>query len=956
MFARENFAKRPALALILPVLAILATWLVAAPAHAEFGITAVKNEALTAAGDPDNQAGSHPYELVTTVDLTTMGPFSLPTESLKTQKVDLPVGFAGDPSAVARCSDEQLDNQKCPRDSQVGLVEIIQAQLAPQPLVIIAPLYNMETPLTEPAEFGFVPVLFPVRSHVSVRTDGDYGLSYELQNIPQPTSVTASVVKLWGVPGASAHDAERAQLCQFLPEFSLRQCIPVGGGPGPVEGPHKPFLTNPTSCEGQSLVTKVTAASWQNPGVSTTATDETAPIEGCDQLEFEPKLEARPTTNRADSPSGLDVNLEIPQHEDLDGIGRATPHLRDAVVTLPEGLVINPSSANGLQACTPAQIGLTTPVGAPHASFDLAKPSCPDSASIGRVEVDTPAFEDPLKGVVYLASPHQNPFGSLLSLYLVIEGHGLVIKLPGKVTTDPQTGRITSSFEENPQLPVSALRLNLFAGALAPLRTPATCGQYTTTSVMTPWSAPQSGPPATPKDEYAISQGAGGASCATSEASLPNAPSFEGGSTSPIAGTYKPFVVNLRREDGSQQFSSVTLTPPPGLLARLAGTATCSDAALAAAAAKTGTEENANPSCPAASQVGTVYAQAGAGPTPYNAPGKAYLAGPYKGASLSLAIVTPATAGPFDLGTIVVRTALNVNPLSAQVTAVSDPIPTILQGIPLDIRSVSIRLDKPEFTLNPTSCDPMSVLGSVTSTLNQGAALSDPFQLGECGRLGFKPKLTLSLKGQVKRTGNPALTAVLKAPAGEANIADTTVLLPSTTFIDNRHISNPCTRVQFNENACPAKSILGTATAYTPLLEKPLTGPIYFRSNGGERELPDLVADLNGQIHVTLVGFIDSAGKKGSEKRRLRTRFENVPDAPVSKVVLSLYGGKRGLIQNSVNLCKHPGQATVQMEAQNGKTSEFDTPFAAKCSGGKAKKRGKAQKGAKVKKGKRSAR
>jgi hypothetical protein len=946
MFAREEVSKRPALAVILPLLAILATWLGAAPAHAEFGITAFSNDAIASGGAIDSQAGAHPFDLVTSFDFTTKPGSSEATENLKTLRVDFPVGFAGDPSAMARCSDEELDIGTCPTDSQIGTVAVRQGSGGELVSTLTVPLYNMVAPTFEPAQFGFNPGLFPVRSHVSVRTDSDYGLSYELTSISQTTSVSGSTVTIWGVPADSSHDAERNIKCQDSPPF-FSFCLPFNAGPGPIARAHEPFITNPTNCDGQPLISRVTAASWQHPEVQSSKTAESPPMAGCEALEFEPSLSARPTTNVADSPSGLDVDLEIPQNEDPEGL--ATPHLRNAVVTLPEGMVVNPSSANGLQACTPAQIGLTTAVGVPHASFNLAKPSCPDSASIGRVEVDTPAFEDPLKGGVYLASPHENPFGSLLALYLVIEGHGLVIKLPGKVSADPQTGRLTTSFEENPQLPVEALRLRLIAGALAPLRTPPTCGTYSTTSVMTPWSAHQSGPPATPSDSFPINQGAGGRSCASSAAQLPNAPAFEGGSTSPIAGTYKPFIVNLRREDGSQQFSSVTLTPPPGLLARLAGTATCSDAALAVAAAKSGNEENASPSCPAASQVGTVYAQAGAGPSPYNASGKVYLGGPYKGASLSLAIVTPATAGPFDLGTIVVRTALNVDPISARVTAVSDPIPTILQGIPLDIRSISIRLDKPEFTLNPTSCDPMSVLGNVTSVFNQSAALSNPFQLGECGRLGFKPKLSLSLKGQVKRTGNPALTAVLTAPAGEANIANTTVLLPSTTFIDNRHINNPCTRVQFNANACPAKSILGTATAYTPLLEKPLTGPIYFRANGGERELPDLVADLNGQIHVTLVGFIDSVGKKGSEKRRLRTRFENVPDAPVSKVVLNLYGGKRGLIQNSVDLCKRPGQATVQMEAQNGKTSEFDTPFAAKCGGKKAG-------GKKAKKGKRSAR
>ena len=401
----------------------------------------------------------------------------------------------------------------------------------------------------------------------------------------------------------------------------------------------------------------------------------------------------------------------------------------------------------------------------------------------------------------------------------MVEGHGLVIKLAGKVSADPVTGRLTTSFTENPQQPVSHLRLALFGGAVAPLRTPATCGTYATTSVMTPWSAPDSGPPATPKDEYAISQGAGGKPCGAPA----NAPSFEAGSIAPLAGTYKPFVLNLRRDDGTQQFSSVTVSPPPGLVAKLAGTPTCSDAALSAAAAKSGAAEKASPSCPAASAIGTVQAQAGAGPTPYNAPGTAYLTAPYKGAPLSLAIVTPALAGPFDLGTIVVRTALHLDPKSAQVTAVSDPIPTILQGIPLDIRAVSIRLDKPGFTLNPTSCDPSTVTGSLLSSAGSAASLQSRFQLAECGRLGFKPALSLSLKGATKRGDYPALTAVLRPRPGDANITSASVALPHSEFLAQEHIRTVCTRVQFAADACPAASIYGQVTATSPLLDYPVS-------------------------------------------------------------------------------------------------------------------------------------
>jgi hypothetical protein len=572
---------------------------------------------------------------------------------------------------------------------------------------------------------------------------------------------------------------------------------------------------------------------------------------------------------------------------------------------------------------------MTTAVGDPKSHFDRAVPSCPQGASLGRVEVEVPAFDDPLKGTVYLASPHQNPFGSLLALYHVVEGHGLVIKLAGKVQLDPATGRITSTFEENPQQSVSHLRLSLFSGSVAPLRTPATCGRYSTTSTMTPWSAPESGPPATPKDEYEISQGPGGKACGAPA----NIPSFEAGSTAPLAGQYKPFVVNLRREDGTQQFSSISVSPPPGLVAKLAGTETCSEAALAAAVSKSGTAEKVSPSCPAASAVGTVQAAAGAGPTPYNAPGTVYLTGPYKGAPLSLAIVTPATAGPFDLGTIVVRTALYLDSKTAQVKAVSDPIPTILRGIPLDVRSVSIRLDRPNFTLNPTSCDPMKVEGSVLSTLGSSASLESRFQLAECGRLKFKPSLALSLKGGTKRGQYPALRAVLKNRSGDANISGIQVALPHSEFLAQNHIRTVCTRVQFSAGACPAGSVYGKITVQTPLLDYPLSGPVYLRSS--DNTLPDLVPDLHGPANQPI--HFEAAGKTDSINGGIRNTFSLIPDVPFTKLTLQLQGNKKGLLENSRDICATTNKADVSFTAHNGAVLATSPPLKAKC-GSKAKK------------------
>jgi hypothetical protein len=832
----------------------------------------------------------------------------------------LPPGMVGDPTAIPQCLQSEFSQRACPSQSQVGIVVptlyFPGLPVTSEPKV---PLFNMQPSSPEQtANLAFIAGLFSVQLSISVRTDGDYGLTVRSTGIPRLTGVRRTVITTWGVPGDTSHESE------WLGMSTLEPIDPK------LAPPRVPFFTNPTRCDAP-LDFSGEADSYQEYGVFGPAlTSTTDQLTGCDELEFEPSLKARPTTNAADAPSGLDVDLKLPQNLDPDG--RATAELRNATVTLPEGLVVNPSSANGLGACTPAQIGLTTPVASAPVHFGLAKPSCPDASRLGDVEVDTPVFADPLKGSIYLASPHQNPFGSLLALYLVLEGHGLVIKLPGKIQTDPQTGRITTSFEENPQTPFEHLRLKFNAGSVAPLRTPSTCGRYATTSVMSAWSAPET-PVATPKDEYEITQGPNGKACGTPA----NSPSFEAGSTAPLAGAYRPFVVNLRREDGTQQFSSVSVSPPPGLVAKLAGTPTCSDAALAAAAAKSGAAEQANPSCPAASAVGTVYAAAGAGPTPYNAPGTAYLTGPYKGAPLSLAIVTPAVAGPFDLGTIVVRTALNLDPKTAQVTAVSDPIPTILQGIPLDIRSVSIRLDKPGFTLNPTSCDPSSVGGSLLSSSGSTASLQSRFQLAECGRLKFKPSLSLSLKGPSKRGGYPALTAILKPRAGDANIASVSVALPHSEFLAQEHIRTICTRVQFAASACPQRSIYGKVTATSPLLDYPVSGPVYLRSS--DNKLPDLALDLRGPASQPV--RFEAAGRTDSINGGIRNTFDFVPDVPVTKLVLQLQGAKKGLLVNSRDICANDaGKAEVTYTAHNGSSYEATPPLQVKC-GGKAHKKAK---------------
>ncbi len=681
----------------------------------------------------------------------------------------------------------------------------------------------------------------------------------------------------------------------------------------------------PSACSSAPLTLTVKADSWEEQGKFVTGSSHTEDsegnpvgVDGCNALEFDPTITSLPSTNRADSPTGLDFNLHQPQSEDYEGL--ATARLKDATVTLPAGVTLNPSAGNGLDSCSNAQIGYQPSGGKVH--FSAQPQSCPDASKVGTLEVSTPLLEEKLEGAVYLAKPYENPFGSLLAIYLAIESEerGIHAKLAGEVKPDPKTGQLTAVFRENPQLPIEDFDLHFFKGPRAPLKTPATCGEYTTTSTLVPWSTPE-GADAHPSSSFATTAGVEGASgaCPKDESEAPKAPNFNAGTLAPQAGAYSPFVLKLTRPDGSQRLTGLDAALPPGLTGKLAGIPYCSEAQIAQAksreAPNQGAVEQSSPSCPSATEVGSVTVGAGAGITPLYVSGHAYLAGPYKGAPLSLAIITPAVAGPFDLGAVVVRTALYVNPETAQIHAVSDPLPSIIQGIPLDLRSVSLRLDRPSFTLNPTSCDPAQITGSAAMLTGQSSALVSPFQVGGCSALGFKPKLAVSLKGGTKRNKYPALKAVVTYPQGGsyANIARAQVTLPHSEFLEQGHIGTICTRVQFAANACPARSIYGKARAFTPLLDKPLEGPVYLRSSS--RELPDLVASLSGQVDVDLVGKVDTGSNDG-----IRNTFEAAPDAPVSKFILEMQGGKKGLLVNSENICRKAQKASASFTAHNGKT------------------------------------
>jgi hypothetical protein len=908
--------------LLLPCLALALLLFCLAPgvAAASFGIESLSTVALNRDGKIDGQAGSHPFEwtLNLQMNLGEAAPH-FPEGTLRSLIVDLPPGMIGDPLATPRCSRADFEGvqPRCPADTQIGFARV------PNLLgVAVSPVYNLVPPLGVPASVGFSVDNANSFQEASVRTGADYGATVSDITVPTGLAIQAVTESIWGVPADPAHDAER--WC-----FNSEGGVIEGGCT--TEAPELPFFTLPTSCTGP-LTTTVHVESLQEPGktvsmsaVSENEEGEPEGLRNCEAPPFAPTITVQPETTAADSPTGLHVALHSPQNENPDGL--ATADLRETTIDLPPGLVVDPSAAAGLGACSLAQVDL----------HGAGPADCPPASKLGTVSVGTPLVDHPLPGAVYLARQGENPFNSLLALYIAVYDPltGVVVKLAGEVEPDPQTGRLRATFAENPQLPFEDLSVDFAGGPRASLTTPETCGTYTTTSVLVPWTAPE-GTTASPSDPFTVGSAPGGGPCASSEAQMPNSPSFEAGTTSPLAGTYSPFVLRLGRENGTQRFRALNATLPLGLAGRIAGVAECSDAQIARALARSnpgeGALEQAAPSCPASSEVGVVDVGAGSG-APFHVQGHAYLAGPYKGAPLSLVIITPAVAGPFDLGTVVVRSALYVNEETGQISVRSDPIPTILDGIPLDVRSIAVQVSRNQFALNPTSCEASSVAAEAISTTGSVAKLNNRFQVGGCRGLEFHPQISLQLKGATKRAGHPALKAVITFPhkVEEANAASIQVGLPHALFLDQGNLDKVCTRPQLASRSCPSTSVYGHVKAYTPLFEEPLTGPVYIGVGFGYK-LPALVTELNGKVRILAHGRVDTTRQNG-----LRNTFEFVPDAPISRIVLEMKGGKKyGLLEISENLCAKTQRANARLVAHNGLVAQLRPKIATSCTAGPA--------------------
>jgi hypothetical protein len=937
-----------------------ALWLPVA-AHAEFGLNNFDLTFTNADGTPATQAGSHPFAVTNSFEVnhSEEGGEAFTDGRLKDAIFELFPGMVGDTTAYPRCStldflevEAGSTSPACAPDTAVG---VTAAAITEPTGWFGVPVFNLTPPPGVPMRLGFRVVAETIVIDFKIKNSDPYNVSAASRNIPQPDYVYGSKFQLWGNPSDPVHDSLRGNCYaqsvnvpgeDFVFENETGNSCSVPPRP-------RPLLTLPTRCSGQNL-TSFAVDSFEHPGAVLLGGEPdlsdpswvTGSVEnhdeegnpqaftGCDKLGFNPSISAKPTTRAAQSPTGLDFSLDV-KDEGLISVNNETSQsdIKKVVVTLPEGMTANPSVAEGLEVCSQADLARETVGSVPGAG-------CPEAAKIGTIEVESPLVSEAIKGSLYQATPYENEFGALIAFYLVIKNPklGVIVKQAVKVEPDPQTGQLVATTDNVPQLPFSHFKLHFREGGRSPLISPPRCGEFTAKAELTPWSG---GAPVETTSPFTIVSGPDESPCPAGVA--PFHPGFEAGTTNNAAGAYSPFYMRLTRRDGEQDMTKFSAVLPPGVLGKIAGLAKCSDAAIAAAKARTGPhggqEELEHPSCPASSKIGRTLAGAGVGSQLTYVPGSLYLAGPVGGDPLSVVAITPAVAGPFDAGTVVVREALTANPVTAEAEvdgSHSDPIPHILKGIPLNLRDLRVYADRPDFTFNATNCASSSaratLFGSFLAPLDPAddvpVGLRARYQAANCAALGFVPKLAINLKGGTKRGGHPSLKAVVTPRAGDANFAGAVVTLPRSAFLDQAHIRTICTRVQFaanggNGGGCPAGAVYGRAKVWTPILDEPLTGPVYLRSSS--HNLPDLVLALHGIFDIELASRIDS--RHGG----IRSTFTDVPDAPVSRFVLEMRGGKKGLIINSRDLCAGANRASVELTGQNGKADDFQAIVRPSC-------------------------
>ncbi|ADB53283.1 hypothetical protein [Conexibacter woesei] len=851
------------------------------------------------------QAGEHPFSVVVGLAVPAArfddgngGSYAAPADTVRNVQVRMPAGFYGSTRTAAKCTNDQLaltlgQGAGCPAGSQVGTVDLtlfngtsLYSWADSQQIAV----YNMVPPKGVVADFAFALIGNPVHVRIELDPD-DHSLVATIPNVTERFPVLDQRLTLWGTPGDPLHDAER-----FNP------ADPFGGLPLPFPGDASPFLTLPSRC-GQLDGASVSVSSWGAPGRVSSARTAARTVKGCERQRFGASIGLGMDTTRADAPSGISVRVDVDQQTGWRGL--ATPPLKDVAVALPEGVSVSPSSADGLAGCFPDQIRLGTD----------AEPACPDASRIGSVEIATPLLDEPLRGGVFLAQPRANPFGSLIAFYVVAQGSGVTLKLPSRVTTDLATGRVTTTFEQLPQLPFSTFRVRFKGGQRGLLATAPTCGTAAASARLTPWNGSL---PAIVIEQPMTTDadGAGGA-CGASRFE----PAFRAGTADATAGRTSPFALAVARPDQHEQLEAISTELPAGLTGRIAAATLCADAAAARG------------TCPVAAQVGSVQVGSGPGASPLFLDGKVYVTGPYRGGAFGLSVAVPAVAGPFDLGTVVVRAAIFVDPLTTRLRIVSDPFPASLEGIPLRIRDVRLAVDRPGFMLNPTNCSPASVAGQLRSTRGRIATVASRFQVGDCGALRFRPRMTLRAGSRRHRRGGDStpLEVVLAMSPGQANVRSVSVTLPRTLSarLQVLNTRNACTLQQFRSDSCPID--VGSAVAVTPLLRDPLVGRVALVRNRASR-LPDVMVALRGQGDARAVR-VELAGKIAITRAlQIRTTFAAAPDAPISKFRLSFAAGRHAAIAASENLCSARARrrsiAQLTFVAQNGRRVARDQRIA----------------------------
>lgn len=898
--------------------------------------------------------------------------FPVEDRVLKTERVDLPPGFTENPQSAPKCSEEDFERivevegkplhiPGCDESTVIGHEEVTlvvnTANAVPNPSepgkflpkgFVLAPdpkkgtsvpVYNLEPKAGEPARLGFVIAFSKVivlEGGVAWESDFHEYFTIHLPPPSAPFSTLKSRLTSFGQVGNGTHIT------------TPTTCF------NPLEWPHL-YSTwfrgeswgepNPTFPAGSTP--------WEAklpPGVEPT---------GCDKVPFDIGIDLEPGTEKIDSPAAPTLTTTLPFEPEKEGgeveevepgvfEGISQSHVKSAEIQMPKGMGLNPSGAQGLVACSDAQF---------KKGVRVYQNECPAASDIGTVEVESPPLAETLIGDVYVGQQQSNnpESGDLFRILLEAksETEGIDARLIGHVKANKATGELTAVLNEQqvgefagnlpeglPQVPFKSIKVK-FDGSKEVLTSPPTCSASTTEGRMEPWARP--GEKKIVTDSFTLSTDPTGGACPATMAARKFVPTYKANTDSTKAGSFSPFHVRITRKDGEQELKVVDVTLPKGLTGKLAGIPYCSETAISAAAANSGTAEKASSSCSSASQIGTVETISGTGKNPLHLGGKAYLAGPYKGAALSLVTVTPAVAGPFDLGTVVVRVALNVEPESAQIHAVSDVIPDVFGGVKLDLREINLDVNRDQFMLNPTNCAAQAAAGTINGggadPTNPAAfssyAFSDPFQATECNGLGFKPKLKVQLFGPTKRAKNPRLKATLTARSGDSNIARTALTMPHSLFLDQGHIGTVCTRPQLASHTCPKASVYGNAEAKSPLLDEKLKGQVYLVSS--DHKLPDLLADLRGQVEIYLRGVISS--KHGG----LKTVFNNTPDVPVSKFVLNMKGGKKSLLVNSTDTCAKPQRAVLNIKAQNGKKVK-NNKFKLNIKSCKGQKKGKKHK------------